>query len=211
MRRQTLSSASRSSALTVLSYVRLGCPSKSSPSQLPRPIRRLRQPLQRGFGAFRPAPVHGRGVGARQRFTGGSVRSGLATSVGLRRLTGMDAPRTGWSDHSNLIFGGLKRVRRSAGTCPRPRVRGRSTAFARPQVLRAPERRRRSGDGSCRASVLAASQYHARAERPSWPLRSIMRFVHTHENRCERASFRTARSWFETLRVSSYRGNSVPS
>ena len=58
----------------------------------------------------RPVPVHGRGVDARRRFTGGSVRPSLATPHGLQRSVRDGRPKLGWSAHSTLIPGGLKRI-----------------------------------------------------------------------------------------------------
>ena len=59
-----------------------------------------------------------------------------------------------------------------AGTYPRPRVRGRSTAFARPQVLRAHQ------NG---VAVLGM----ARAKHPVWPLCTITIQVRYIKKRCE--------------------------
>ena len=72
--------------------------------------RSLRTGLSVDRRTCRPVPVHGRGVDARRRFTGGSVRPSLATPHGLQRSVRDGRPKLGWSAHSTLIPGGLKRI-----------------------------------------------------------------------------------------------------
>ena len=136
-----------------------------SAGKLPRPTRSPLGSLLEGKAFLR-----GCGLGLPPcmdvaRFTttvcGRGFAPDLVTPGGLQKADREGRPKTGWSSHPTSIPGGLGRIRLRCRDVSSPPSSGpvygvRKTAG----LARTPERRRRSGDGPCKAFGLATLHDH---------------------------------------------------